>query len=213
MNKNITKIFLILAAVSLYSCKSDQSEILISQNFEPEEIETEIDIDKNTKAFTAIKNPFEKALFLSKDGEIIEIKTIDPSRNFAEIQGEQDGKYLSYKIIDDEWEPRFFYNIENQTEIHNITLKSDYGFSSDGKYFYQCSPTAVGSGEMKAYQVLEDDFKRIRDFHKENPENIIAYCGKYQADENYFVFELGKYNSDQTTSYSYYFDTDTLKEN
>ncbi len=150
-------------------------------------------------------------LFLSKDGEEKFIREVNETFD-REPEAERlieayitfDNKYLIYEVMGYEWMMVFIYDIAAEEEVYS-NWGGNYGFTYDGRYFYQCKGVGHLEGYMKVYTL--PSFSLYKDLNY----GQVASCFEYNSVDNSFVYEISYDSYETGVTKTYYFDTGVVE--
>jgi len=171
-------------------------------------ISTEKTWDNYTPEFyTEVTNGIRK-LHIKKGGTDKVLMTIDENQQvggyvFDSYKIFENNKYLAYTILGNGWGYRavHIYDIDNGREVNLINGPGDYGFTSDGESFYQCSGMGMASGEFTVFSV-----PTFKTFYSAGDQ--IVECKGYNKDMNAYFLVTGW---NQNIPKTYYFSENVMR--
>ena len=117
-------------------------------------------------------------------------------------------KYLVYRLNGYEWMSYYIYDIDAGKSVHYFNTASKYGFTDDGKYFYQCQGSGMHTGYVKVYNA--SDFSLHKNLNSPGSGALVYWCYDYNSSQNTYKYSLGFDGFSKESVRFYDFDTGVI---
>jgi hypothetical protein len=147
-------------------------------------VEVYFDIVDGVRKIHVVKNGIDKLVTSVDENDNVYLGKLYDKHEIS-----ADKKYLIYRLMGNGYgsSDSHIYDIDAGREVHVFYDPDKYGFSKDGKYFYDCRGQNDYMGGEYLYVYSVPQFTKIFDFQAYFGDGV-AVCDYYNSDTNDFIF-------------------------